>query len=168
MPRSFDLSADYPVDVEEVFTAFGDRQYWLARLAESGADVATLDALTVADDGTVDVSATQSLARWRLPALAAQFHRGDLDVVRREIWRPVQAGVSRGEVDAEVKGAPASLSSTARLAPLPSGSQLSVSATVRVNVPLVGGKLESFIAGALGDLLAAEQRFTASWLAEHR
>ncbi|OBJ73056.1 DUF2505 domain-containing protein [Mycobacterium sp. 1274756.6] len=168
MPRSFDLSADYPVAVDEVFAAFGDRQYWLARLAESGADVATLDALTVADDGTVDVSATQSLARWRLPALAAQFHRGDLDVVRRETWHPVQAGVSRGEVDAEVRGAPASLCSKARLTPLPTGSRLSVSATVRVNVPLVGGKLESFIANALGDLLTAEQRFTAAWLAERR
>ena len=35
MPRSFDMSTDYVVSVEEVFRAFSDEQYWLARLADS-------------------------------------------------------------------------------------------------------------------------------------
>ena len=36
MPRSFDMSTDYAVSVEEVLRAFSDEQYWLARLADSG------------------------------------------------------------------------------------------------------------------------------------
>src|ERR1700727_629393 len=43
MPRSFDMSTDYVVSVEEVFRAFSDEQYWLARLAGSGAADAHLD-----------------------------------------------------------------------------------------------------------------------------
>ena len=35
MPRSFDMSTDYGVTVEEVLRAFSDEEYWLARLADS-------------------------------------------------------------------------------------------------------------------------------------
>ncbi|MBV9514249.1 MAG: DUF2505 family protein, partial [Mycobacteriaceae bacterium] len=45
MPRSFDLSADYPAAVEQVHGALSDEKYWLARLAQSGADSATLDSM---------------------------------------------------------------------------------------------------------------------------
>ena len=43
MSRSFEMIADYQNDVEQVHRAFGDEQYWLARLADSGADDASLD-----------------------------------------------------------------------------------------------------------------------------
>lgn len=167
MPRSFDLSADYPVDVEQVFAAFGDQRYWLTRLADSGADSATLDALTTDDDGTIAVTTTQCLYRQRLPALAAQFLRGNLEVVRHEIWYPVRDGAARGQVTAAVTAAPASLSSCAQLAPTDAGSRLTVAASVRVNVPLVGGKIEDVIARALSELMVAEQRFTEGWLVKH-
>ena len=49
MPRSFDLSADYHRTVEQVHAAFSDEEYWLARLADSGADAATLDSMSVDD-----------------------------------------------------------------------------------------------------------------------
>lgn len=167
MPRSFDLSADYPAAVEEVFAAFGDQRYWVTRLADSGADSATLDTLTTDTDGTITVTTTQSLYRHRLPALAAQFLRGNLEVVRHEIWHPVRDGTARGKVTAAVTAAPASLSSSAQLAPTTVGSRLTMTASVRVNVPLVGGKIEGVIAGALSELMAAEQRFTKTWLVKH-
>src|SRR5690625_5977186 len=84
MPRSFDLSADYPAAVERVFAAFGDERYWLARLADSGADVATLNSMRIDADGTIKVTTTQSLHRQRLPALATQFLHGNLEVVRQD------------------------------------------------------------------------------------
>ncbi len=164
MPRSLDLSADYPAAVERVFAAFGDERYWQARLADSGADIATLNSMSVGTDGTITVTTTQSLYRRRLPALAAQFLHGNLEVVRHELWHPVHEGASDGEVRAEVTSAPASLSSNARLTPRAGGSRLTVAAAVRVNVPLVGGKIEGVIAGALSELMAAEQRFTTAWL----
>jgi hypothetical protein len=39
--------------------------------------------------------------------------------------------------------------------------------TVEVRVPLVGGKIESFIGNQLVDLLIAEQRFTTAWITEN-
>ncbi|MFO7164011.1 MAG: DUF2505 family protein, partial [Mycolicibacterium hassiacum] len=46
-------------------------------------------------------------------------------------------------------------------------SRLSFHATVAVNIPLVGGKIENFIGNQLVELLIHEQRFTTAWIAEN-
>lgn len=164
MSRSFDMSAEYGGTVTQVHRAFGDRQYWLDRLADSGADEATLDSMTVTDDGGIDVVTTQTLWASRLPGLVSQFHHGDLHFVREEIWSPVRDGQSTGTVKGTIPGAPASLTGTAVLTPAGSGSRLEFTATVEVRIPLVGGKVENFIGNQLVELLSAEQRFTTEWL----
>jgi hypothetical protein len=167
MPRSFDLSAEYPRSVEQVRSAFSDEQYWLARLADSGADIATLDSMTVDDDGSVMVATTQVLRRDRLPALATQFHRGDLQIVRNEAWSPISDGEAHAELAGAVPGAPVSVVGKAVLTPANTGSRLNFTATVEVDIPLVGGKIESFIGTKLAELVMAEQRFTTVWIAEN-
>ncbi|OBG80526.1 hypothetical protein A5699_10860 [Mycobacterium sp. E802] len=166
MPRSFDMATDYEGSVEQVHRAFGDERYWLARLADSGADEATLDALTTAADGGIGVVTTQTLRADRLPGVVSQFHRGNLNIRREEHWEPIRDGVSRGTVEGSIPGAPVSLSGTATLTGTDTGSRLSVHLTVEVKVPLVGGKIEGFIGSQLTDLLIAEQRFTSVWIAE--
>ena len=167
MSRSFDLSADYTGSVEQVHSAFSDEHYWLARLADSGADTASLDSMTIDDDGTVRVATTQRLRTDRLPAMVTQFHPRDLEIVRNETWRPVSDGVAHAKVTGAVAGAPVSLAGTAVLTPTEVGSRLTFTAAVEVHIPLVGGKLESFIGGKLAELVAAEQRFTTVWITEN-
>ena len=53
------------------------------------------------------------------------------------------------------------------LTPTDSGSRLEFKATVEVRIPLVGGKVESFIGSQLVDLLIAEQRFTTAWIRDN-
>ena len=169
MPRSFDLAAEYEGSVEQVHSAFSDEQYWLARLADSGADDATLDSMTVDDDGSIDVTTTQVLRADRLPGFVSQFHRGDLRIQREEKWGPVRDGRADAVVSGVIPGAPLTLSGTAELAPAKSGggSRLEFKATVEVRVPLVGSKIETFIANGLVDLVIAEQRFTTVWITEN-
>jgi hypothetical protein len=164
MSRSFDVSARYDGSVEQVHRAFGDRQYWLARLADSGADAATLDSMTVGSDGSIDVITTQILWASRLPGLVSQFHRGDLSFVREETWTPVRDGQAGATVRGSIPGAPVSLSGTATLSQRGAGSLLDFAATVEVRIPLVGGKVENFIGSQLVELLTAEQRFTTNWI----
>jgi hypothetical protein len=168
MPRSFDMSTEYGASVEQVLQAFSEQAYWLARLADSGADDATLDSMRSGDDGSIDVITTQVLRRDRLPGVVAQFHRGDLCVRRQERWSPMTGGQATATVVGSILEAPASLSGTAVLDPLPDsgGARLKLRASVEVRVPLVGGKLENFIGNQLMDLLIAEQRFTTQWIAE--
>ena len=168
MPRSFDLSADYPASVERVRSAFADEQYWLARLADSGADDATLDSLRVGPDGAIAVATTQVLRADRLPAVVTQLHRGDLRIERHETWQPVAAGRAPATLGADIPGAPVKVNGDAvlRQGDTGAGSRLELRVNVEVRIPLVGGKVETFIGGQLVDLLIAEQRFTTGWLGE--
>jgi uncharacterized protein DUF2505 len=165
MPRSFDMAAEYEGSVEQVHRAFSDQAYWLERLADSGADQATLDSITVADDGSIDVLTTQVLRVDRLPAMVTQFHPGDLAIVREEAWSPIHDGRATADVTGAIPGAPVTLSGTAVLSPADKdSSRLEFTATVEVRIPLVGGKVENFIGSQLVELLIAEQRFTTAWI----
>jgi hypothetical protein len=168
MPRSFDMATEYSGSVEQVHQAFSDEQYWLARLADSGADDYSLDSMAVDAEG-IDIKTTQRLRVDRLPGVVTQFHRGDLSVVREEAWTPIRDGQATATIKLSIIGAPATLSGIAVLAPAKSGggSRLEFKATVQVDVPLVGGKIENFIGSQLVDLLIAEQRFTTVWITEN-
>src|ERR1700730_10125975 len=172
MPRSFDMSTDYAVTVETVLRAFSDEEYWLGRLADSGADDTALDSMQIGgpsgDDGSIDVITTQVLRSDRLPGVVSQFHRGDLRIRREERWEPVTNGCATATVTGSILDAPASLTGTALLEPVTEsgGARLKLRATVEVRVPLVGGKLENFIGNQLVELLIAEQRFTTTWIGE--
>jgi hypothetical protein len=168
MPRSFDMAAEYGGSVEQVHRAFRDERYWLARLTGSGADHYSLDSM-VLDGGGVDVVTTQTLRADRLPGVVTQFHRGDLSFVREETWTPVRDGQATATVKGSITGAPATLSGSAVLAPAndATSSRLELKATVEVNIPLVGGKIETFIGNQLVDLLISEQRFTTVWITEN-
>lgn len=161
------MAADYEGSVDEVHRAFADEQYWLARLTESGADESWLDSMTPGGDGGVDVVTTQTLHAHRLPGVVTQFHRGDLSFVREEAWTPVRDGSAHAVIKGTIPGAPVSLTGSADLTPTDTGSRLEFRATVEVRIPLVGGKVESFIGSRLVDLLIAEQRFTSAWIGEN-
>ena len=164
------MAAEYEGSVEQVHRAFSDEQYWLERLADSGADdyYAGLDGRR--RDGGIEVVTTQTLRADRLPGVVTQFHRGDLSFRARG---DVEPGPRRpGHRDGQglrSRGAPATLAGAAVLAPAKSGtgSRLEFKATVEVRVPLVGGKIENFIGSQLVDLLIAEQRFTTVWITEN-
>ena len=167
MPRSFDMAAEYDGAVAQIRHAFGDERYWLERLAWSGADHVTLDSLTTGPDGVVEVRTTQTLHADRLPSVVSQFHRGDLSFVRSETWTPVVDGRATAEVSGSIPGAPATVTGSAALTPAGDGSRLDFRATVEVRIPLVGGKIESFIGSQMVDLLIAEQKFTTAWIRDN-
>ena len=132
------MATDYEGSVEQVHLAFRDEHYWLARLADSGADDATLDSIRLGTNGSVDVVTTQILRVDRLPAVVTQFHRGDLRIQREESWSGLVAGRANGTVNGAIAGAPVALTGDAELAPLNANARLAFRATVEVRIPLVG------------------------------
>ena len=171
MSRSFEMIADYQNDVEQVHRAFGDEQYWLARLADSGADDASLDSIRVGPDGSIEVMATQTAHRDRLPGIVTQFHNGDLHIKRQEHWTPVTSGEANGTITATMTGTPVTLSGTGLLIPSPDGTggtRLKCQATVEVRIPLVGGKIEKLIGKQLMEMLIDRQDFTNVWISENQ
>jgi hypothetical protein len=166
MPRSFDVSFESPASVEQVHSAFGDEDYWLARIAAFGGSK-TLDSLVVDSDGTVTVTITEDLRRNALPGMLAKLYRGDLNLRSTETWRPVDDRQVSGEISVAVTGAPGSGHGAAVLAPSGNGSRMTFAATVEFKVPLVGGKIESYIAREFAQGIPEIQRFTTAWISEH-
>jgi hypothetical protein len=60
------------------------------------------------------------------------------------------------------------MAGTAHLTEDPDGTTETVNLTVKVNIPLVGGKIEGLIADLLSKALRAEHRTGVEWLAAGR
>jgi hypothetical protein len=164
MARTFDVSVESPVGVGDILSAFGDEEYWHARLAEFSGGTAELSSLGVAADGTVTVTVTIGLLRDRLPKVVTQIHRGDLQMVRTETWTPNEGGEVCGDIDVAVPGVPLSATGHATITPAEPGSRLTYSTTVAVKVPIVGGRIETFIGGHTVDEITRLQGFTTEWI----
>jgi hypothetical protein len=167
MPRSFDMATEYEGTVEQVHDAFRDQQYWMARLAASGADDWTLNAFHLGGDGGVDVVTTQVLRAERLPGVVHQFHKGDLEIRRAETWTGLSDGAAEASVASSIVRAPVSLNGDASLSAFGAGARLVIQAVVDVRIPLVGRKMEKFIGTQLINLLNTEQEFTTRWIVEN-
>ncbi len=167
------MTTDYEGTVEEVYRAFTEADYWLARVADSGGDEVLLESMRVGgeagNDGTIEVTTLQVMHSHNLPGLITQLHRGDLRMRREETWGPVTDGVATASLAGEIVGAPANLTGTATLSSSAEtgGSRVEYHITVQVRIPLVGGKLEKMIGGELVTVLTREQRFTATWIANN-
>jgi hypothetical protein len=166
MPYSFNVLAESTASVEQVHSAFGVEDYWLARLAAFKAG-ATLDSVVVDADGTVTVTTTQDLRHDHLPGLVAKFYPGDLKILRKETWKPIGDRRVHGDVSVAARGAPVSGVGEALLAPKGGGSSLKFTATVEFKLPWVGGKIETYIGGQLAEQIPAIQRFTTTWITDH-
>ena len=166
MPRSFDTSVESPASVEQFLSAFGNQDYWRARLATADS-AATLKSLTVDADSTVSVVFAASLLRDRLPKLITQLHRGDLEVRQKERWSRIEGVRLRGEISVAARGTPLSGFWEVLVTQVRNGSRLNYTATVKVNVPLVGGTIERFIGGQLAEGIPEGVRFTTAWIAEN-
>jgi Protein of unknown function (DUF2505) len=168
MPRSFDILMESVASVEQIHTAFGREDYWLACIAGGDGKVpVTLDSLSVDADGTVTVRCTQHVGRQLLPAPVAKLLPGDLKIVNSETWRPVGDGQVRGQTSASAPGGLGSGRAEVWLSPTRNGSRLRYAVRVEVKVPLLGGKFEKAIGAGLAQSIPAGLQFTEAWIAEH-
>ncbi|MGP4054722.1 DUF2505 domain-containing protein [Mycobacterium sp. 4D054] len=164
MPRSFDVTTEAAAGVADVLAAFAERDYWLARLAAYGGDSMHLDALDADAGGTVVVRTTQDLRQDMLPGAIARMLPGDTKIMRTETWRPAVDGRAQGDFTITARGVPSSGSGTMVLAPVAAGSSLRVSGTLEVRIPVVGGRIERYVADLIGREVPQMQLFTAEWI----
>jgi hypothetical protein len=164
MSRSFDVVTASPRSVAEIHDAFSREDYWLARLA--GGAGATLDSLTVGDDGAVAVRLTQQVGRAVLPPMVAKVIPGDLTFTYLETWRPADDGHVRGDVRVSASGGLGSSRADNWLTPTGAGARLRSQIRVQVRIPLLGGQIEKSIGSGLAQSIPSVLRFTTRWIAE--
>ena len=95
-----------------------------------------------------------------IPSFAQKFVGDTINIVQSESW----SSETRGDITVSIPGKPGEMSGTAVLEEAGSGTVETVDLTVKVNIPLVGGKLESLIAGLLEKALIVENTVGRKWL----
>lgn len=112
------------------------------------------------DGGTMTVRIDQVQPADGLPGFARKFVGDEIHIVQSEDWTSPE----KGSIHVSIPGRPGEMAGTALLTEDPDGTTETVNMTVKVNIPLVGGKIEGLVADMLGKALRAEHTVGKEWL----
>jgi len=150
-----------------VYAAVVNADYLNQRLAALGGTNAALFDYKQNGEAT-SYRLRHGVAAHDLPAAIRPLLGGDLKIDRVESWRAEPDGSYSGTVRVTIPGMPGDLTGAMKLNDVSGGgSQVLVTGSVSIPIPLFGGKVEESVADQLGKLLDAEQKFTENWLREH-
>lgn len=160
MPTRFEHRATFAASPDTVYSTLVDEAFLTARLRDVGGKNSALLDRRTRDDG-VDIAFRQGVEGRLLPGAVRSILSGDLVVEREERWRGREAAGR-----ATVNGVPAEIRYLTTVTAKGDGTDLLVSAEVRVSIPLLGGKIETMVAEQVTKLLASEAEYAEKWLAE--
>ena len=103
----------------------------------------------------------------QIPGFAKKFIKPRNTVVSVDEWRDNGDGTYGGQFEMDTKGVPISISGTTNLEADGDTTIYTVTTTIKVNVPLIGGKLADFAKGIAMKQLEQEFELGDSWLAAH-
>jgi hypothetical protein len=106
------------------------------------------------------VTIDQWLRTSGVPSFAKKFVGEETNIVQREIWTTPLLG----DIAVTIPGKPGDMSGTARIDEAHGVTTETVSLTIKVGIPLVGGKLEGLISGLLLSSLKAENKVGRDYL----
>lgn len=149
-----------------MYNTLVDADYLRARLARLGGTGAQLAEHSVRPDGA-EFRLRHGVQAKDLPPAVRTLLGGDLTIDRVEKWRSDPAGGYTATTKVTIPNMPGELGGTMRLTG-DDGSDLVLDGSVRVPIPLVGGKIEETVAAQITKLLDSERDFTEEWLDQHR
>jgi hypothetical protein len=168
MSTRFEHRATYSQPVATVYSTLVDRAFLEERLrALGGKGAAVLDFTVYSGSGEeVRLKLRQGMDADKLPGAVRTILRGDLIVERDEHWRlEGSEHIATGAVT--MSGVPGEIKNRIRIGALPDGgSEVVTTAEVRIDIMLIGKKIEVLVAEQVGKLLAAEAEFAGKYLAE--
>jgi hypothetical protein len=103
----------------------------------------------------------------QLPGPLQRLRLGSLHLVQHEQWFAIDGTTVRGEITIHAPRTQLSGHGSVTMQPVGTGTALTGSAIVDVNVPIIGGKIAAFVAGLLADGIVDIVRVTDTWLDAH-
>ena len=95
-----------------------------------------------------------------MPSFAKKIVGDETNIVQEETW----TSPTHGDITVTIPGKPGQMSGTASIAESGVGTVETISLTIKVNIPLVGGKLEGLIGDLLLKALKAENKVGRDYL----
>ncbi|MDX6323725.1 MAG: hypothetical protein QOK15_79 [Nocardioidaceae bacterium] len=156
----FEHRNSYAASAEEVRAMLLDPEFRERVCAAQHALEHHVDISGSGDRMTVQVRQTQSMKG--APAVAVKLTGDRVAILQRETW----SGPRNADFAMEIPGKPGQLRAALALQDTSAGCDELVVGEVKVQVPLVGGKLEGLIGDILARALRREGEVGAVWLAE--
>lgn len=165
MATRYHHSMTYDAPAPQVYAILIDPEFQAQR-CQAGDPV---HAESSVEPGDGDGATIKVLRRMRIdpPGLIAKFVGNELTVDEVQAWRDAggSLAVRDGTLTVKVPGQPAEVNGSLRLDETNGTTTVTIEADIKVSVPLVGGKVESYIAGILDKLLTKDAELGQAWLA---
>ena len=119
--------------------------------------------IEAAGDGmTVEIDQFQ--AAKGIPGFAKKFVGDEIHIVQSEDWTSKE----KGNISLVIPGKPGEITGTALLTEDPDGTTETVNLNAKVNIPMVGGKIEGLITDLISKGLREEKKVGRAWLDGNR
>ena len=167
--RAVDLHLEYPYDApaDVVFAMFTNEDFILAKLEAAGALEFEVVDCSETPDGGYCIS-TKRTMQAEIPGFARKIFNPTQALHQIEDWEAAAADGSRlGEWRVETSGVPVKTGGTTRLEVTDHGCVQHIEGTIKVSVPLIGGRLERFVFDQAKATTDTEHTFGQQWLTEH-
>lgn len=165
MSTTVEAVHEYDHPVEKVFAAFTDPDFYLAKFEGIGARGVEVTACSD-DDGVFSIETSREVPL-DVPSALKAIVGAWTTVVQNEEWVAGDDDDYLNELDITSDGMPATMSGNMVLYATEDGGCVN-EITIRIDcsIPLLGGRLERFIAESTDEQLQAEQEFIQTYLEE--
>jgi hypothetical protein len=154
MSKAINVSYEIAGDVEAVYAAISG-EGWAPAKAAAFDDESRMESRSVADGDAVTLAVSRGLPDG-IPGFLERFLPAGGRVMQTEEWGPSEGGARRGTWNGHIPGAPAKVGGAMSLEPAGAGTRYTITGEVKVSIPLVGGKAESFVVDMITKLTAKE------------
>jgi hypothetical protein len=149
----------YPdTNVRDVYAMLGDPAY--RRAVSDYQRVVDFDCRITPNGEGMDVQLEQAHGTDRIPGFAQKLVGQEIRFLQRETW----SSPSSADLHVSIPGKPGEMSGATSLSQAGDDVVQRVDLTVKVSIPLVGGKVEDLIAGFLTKAFDAENKVGVKWL----
>jgi len=165
MSRKFRFTVPYSVPVDDLHRALTSGDAWRTRFAE--APTATLDFSHPDGPGTARIHMIERARKDKVPALVGKVLSGELVFDRTDDWRALSGDTAEGDFRVATTGVTGTMTGSQRLRPTAEGSEIEITGSLEVKVPLIGRAIEPLAEQMLHRVVGSERRFFEQWCAEH-
>ncbi|MGB5209355.1 MAG: DUF2505 domain-containing protein [Gammaproteobacteria bacterium] len=165
MSTSVEAIHEYDHPVEKVFAAFTDADFYLAKFEGIGAREVEVIACSESD-GVFSIEISREVPL-DVPAALKAVLGSWTTVIQNEEWVEGENDDFLNELDISSEGVPAKITGTMVLYGNENGGCVNeVTICIDCSIPLVGGRLEKFVAENTNEQLDAEYEFIQEYLDE--
>jgi hypothetical protein len=169
MSRRMDYVIELDRPAVDIYESFTSRAYWEGLIAEHQRHTDSELTRFHSDQNGTDIVFTHTVSRRDMPSMVAAVVPLRLTITREQHFTPFDTATNSadGHYRAVVPAAPLNFDGTYVLHQTAEGSELQLSSLCKVNVPLVGGKIEQWVLDGLRGLFDSERDFTREWIGSH-